>query len=104
VRYQLQELTRGVAFYRRLGLEFDKIHDDRLRMVFTLLDRTAPDRRFTFNVRISAGDAYEVDGVDPPLPPAEVGAMVAALNASNDFSAFVRGMRARFAALVAAGK
>jgi hypothetical protein len=95
VRFQLQELTKGVAFYKRLGLEFEKIHDERLRLVFTLIDPLDPSRPFAFNVRVSeADDAYSVDGVDPPVP--GVPELVAQLNRDNDFSRFVQLMRRRF--------
>lgn len=101
VRYQLNELTKGVAFYKRLGLEFEKIHDDKLRLVFTLIDAAHPTRPFSFNVRVSEGDAYEVDSVEPPV--AGVADLVRSLNATNNFSGFVQAMRAKFVALAASG-
>ena len=100
MRFQLNELTRGIAFNKRLGLEFEKIHDDRLRLVFTLIDGARPDRKFCFNVRVSAGDAYVVDGIEPPVP-GGVEAIVSELNATNDFSRFVQTMRRAFLEVVA---
>lgn len=95
MRFQLQELTRGVAFYKRLGLEFEKIHDERLRLVFSQIDALDPTRKFAFNVRVSdADESYSVDGVEPPVAGLE--ALVAQLNESNDFSAFVQMMRRKF--------
>ena len=95
VRFQLQELTRGVSFYKRLGLEFEKIHDERLRLVFTQIDALDPTRKYAFNVRVSdADESYSVDGVEPPL--AGVDALVAQLNEGNDFSTFVQLMRRKF--------
>ncbi len=35
LKFQMNELTKGVNYYKRLGLEFEKIHDDRIRLVFT---------------------------------------------------------------------
>ena len=96
MRFQLQELTRGVACYKRLGLDFEKIHDERLRLVFTQIDALDPTRKFAFNVRVSGdGDeAYTVDDVEPPV--AGLDALVAHLNETNDFSVFVQMMRRKF--------
>lgn len=103
VRFQLQELSKGVAFYRRLGLDFEKIADERLRLVFTLIDPLDPARAFSFNVRVAGeDDAYAVDSVSPPVP--GVDALVAQLNASNDFSRFVQLMRRKFVEAAAAGR
>jgi hypothetical protein len=93
VRYQLNELTKGIAFYRRLGLDFEKINDDRLRLVFSLIDPADPDRKFCFNVRVTDAEAYEVDSVEPPVAGLE--AAVRALNEGNDFSAFVQVRRCK---------
>lgn len=103
-RFQLQELTRGVAFYRRLGLEFDKIHDDKLRMVFTQVDPADPARRFAFTVWVTPAETYALDDVAPALPPGVAPALLAELNAGNDFSAFVQRMRRAFKALVEGGQ
>ena len=64
------------------------------------LDHRQPDRRFSFNVRVTDSEAYEVDSIDPPLPGIE--AVVRALNEGNDFSSFVQRMRGRFKDLVTA--
>ena len=101
MRFQLQELTRGVAFYKRLGLDFEKIHDERLRLVFTQVDALDPTRKFAFNVRVAESDeAYTVDDVDPPV--AGLDALVAQLNATNDFSVFVQMMRRKFVEVASA--
>ena len=44
VRLELQELSRGLECFRRLGLAFEKLADDRLRLVFTLIDAARPQR------------------------------------------------------------
>lgn len=103
MRFQLHELTRGVSYYKRLGLEFEKIHDDRLRLVFTQVDALDPTRKFAFNVRVADEDAsYSVDGVEPPVAGLE--ALVAQLNATNDFSVFVQLMRRKFVDAAAAAR
>jgi hypothetical protein len=93
-RFQLNELTRGIAFYRRLGLDFEKINDDRLRLVFTQVDPADPEAKFCFSVRVTDADAYEVEECAPPVR--ELPELLRALNESNDFSRFVQAMRAAF--------
>lgn len=98
MRYQLQELTKGIEFYKRLGLSFEKITEDNLRIVLTQIDHANPGRRFTFTVRMSADERYDVVECDPPV--AALQQMLAQLNADNDFSKFVQLMRREFKALV----
>jgi len=93
-RYELQELTRGLECYQRLGLSFEKLSDDRLRLVFTLIDAADPNRRFFFTVRMNDSDAYTVDECSPPID--AMADMVRALNENNDFSKFVQLVRKEF--------
>eukprot|EP00908_Phaeocystis_cordata_P000661 Transcript_10724.p6 GENE.Transcript_10724~~Transcript_10724.p6 ORF type:complete len:87 (-),score=54.36 Transcript_10724:514-774(-) len=81
-----------------LGLEFERVEDERLRIVFTHVDPQAPTRAFTFYVYVDASDRYHVVRCEPAIP--DVQSLVDALNASNDFSAFVRNMRKKFQQLV----
>jgi hypothetical protein len=101
VKFQLNELTKGVSFYRRLGLEFEKIDADKLKLVFTLIDPAAPSKTYSFNVRITAADNYEVDEVNPPI--AGVDVLLTELNTNNDFSRFVQLMRKKFVDTTGAG-
>jgi hypothetical protein len=94
VRFQLNELTKGIANYRRLGLEFEKINDDRLRLVFTLIDPRAPEKKFSFTVKITDSDVYRVDTCEPAVP--RLADLLNTLNETNDFSAFVQSMRSEF--------
>jgi hypothetical protein len=93
-RYELQELTRGLECYQRLGLSFEKLSDDRLRLVFTLIDPTDPNKRFFFTVRMNDSDAYTVDECSPPID--TMADMVRLLNENNDFSKFVQYVRREF--------
>jgi len=93
-RYELQELTRGLECYQRLGLSFEKLSDDRLRLVFTLIDQTDPNKRFFFTVRMNDSDAYTVDECSPPID--TMADMVRLLNENNDFSRFVQLVRQEF--------
>ena len=101
VRYELQELSRGLECYSRLGLAFEKLADNRLRLVFTLIDEANPSRRFCFTVRMTETDAYDVDECEPSV--AALAGLVQRLNESNDFSRFVQGMRREFKRLAGAG-
>jgi hypothetical protein len=47
MEHKLGELDRGISLYKaRLGLAFDKVGDDRLRLTFTCIDPTDPERAF----------------------------------------------------------
>lgn len=85
-----------MAFYKRLGLEFDKIHDDKLRLSFTQVDPLDPGRKFAFSLNVTPSDAYEVEDCVPPLPPGQLEGLVSELNRHNDFSRFVQLMRRAF--------
>ena len=96
---KLSELQKGGAMYKKwLGLEFERVEDERLRIVFTHVDPQAPTRAFTFYVYVDSSDRYHVVKCEPEVH--DVQSLVDALNASNDFSAFVRNMRKRFQQLV----
>ncbi len=100
VRYQLNELTRGLSYYEKMGLAFEKVHDDRVRVVFTQLDPAAPERRCTFCIYVTEpANEYEVTEVEPSLP--SLPSLVADLNTPDDlssFSRFVQRMRQEFKA------
>lgn len=92
-----------MAFYRRLGLEFEKITDDKLRLVFTQIDPADPAGRHAFSLRVTPDDAYEVDDCEPPLPPGTLAGLLGELNGGNDFSRFVQMMRRAFKAAAGVG-
>ena len=99
MEHKLGELDRGISLYKaRLGLAFDKVGDDRLRLTFTCIDPTDPERAFCLEVCVTVGDHYVVQSCEPTLT--ELPGLVHTLNASNDFSAFVRAVRKGFQKLV----
>jgi hypothetical protein len=92
------DLTQGViAFKNRLGLDFQRIGQDQLKLNMTNIDRNDPDRIFSFAVQIDPNDHYHVILCEPQLP--NVDELVGVLNANNDFSKFVRSMRQAFCTL-----
>lgn len=67
VRHQLNELTRGLAAFERLGLAFEKVGDDRVRLVFTALSDAAPAARASLAVHVTPDNAYVVSDVEPRM-------------------------------------
>ena len=101
-RWRVDELTKGAALYKKLGLDFERVENDQLRLCFTQVDAARPQREFSLQVRVDANDVYHVTRVEPGV--AALPALVEELNATNDFSRFVRSMRAAFKAGAAAGQ
>jgi predicted Mrr-cat superfamily restriction endonuclease len=92
------DLTQGViAFKNRLGLDFQRIGRDQLKINMTNIDQGDPDRVFSFAVQIDPDDRYHVILCEPELPNTEL--LVNELNENNEFSKFVRNMRKAFRAL-----
>lgn len=90
-----QELAKGTSMYRKwLGLTFERVGDDRLRLDLTHVDPSSPDRPYSFEVFVDANNAYHVDKCSPTLP--GLPALVARLNETNNFAEFVRTVRRKF--------
>ena len=97
---KLSELEKGCAAYRAmLGLEFERVGDERLRLVMTNIDARAPARAFAFTVFVDSTDNYHIEACEPTVD--ALGELQSQLNQTNDFSAFVRGLRRAFKALCA---
>jgi len=89
------DLTQGViAFKNRLGLDFQRIGQDQLKLNMTSIDRSDPDRIFSFAVHIDPNDSYHMILCEPQLKSTDE--LVNELNHTNDFSKFVRNMRKAF--------
>jgi len=92
------ELTKAVRFFKdRLGLEFVCLQGG-LRISFQFIDPSDVTRVFSFVVLVDQNNQYQVSECNPPVCGLE--ALIAALNAQNDFSAFVQAMRRQFKAQV----
>ena len=58
---KLAELDKGCALYRqRLGLTFERVGDERLRLTFVNIDATNPMKPYAFQVFVDGGDKYHV--------------------------------------------
>ena len=92
------DLTYGIiAFKKRLGLDFQRLGANRLQLNFTNVDPNNHSRVFSFSIHVDETDKYNIISCEPVVEATEQ--LLTALNASNDFSAFVRGMRVKFRAL-----
>lgn len=96
--HRVELLQRGLHAFLRLGLSFERVGADRLRLVFTLIDPCDTERPFAFDVFINPDEKYEVTGCAPLLPCLDE--LIEELNTSNAFSTFVQNMRGAFKELV----
>lgn len=89
------ELAKGTAMYRRwLGLAFERVGEDRLRLDMTHIDPSEPSRAFSFEVYVDAANTYHIEKCSPAVP--GLPTLVARLNETNNFSEFVRTVRRAF--------
>uniref|UniRef100_A0A7S3PMG5 Kinetochore protein SPC25 n=1 Tax=Aplanochytrium stocchinoi TaxID=215587 RepID=A0A7S3PMG5_9STRA len=96
--YDTQQLTRGMKLYKMLGLNFEKVSDDWLKLTFTQIDPNDHSREFFFVVFVDQRDKYHIQEISHSV--GDIQSLVDDLNESNDFSRFVRQMRKRFKELV----
>jgi hypothetical protein len=89
------EMTHGLGFYQaRLGLRFESVAGDNLRLVFSRVSRADPRRECFFSVRVTEGNAYELRECEPKVE--GVDAMLAEINRTNNFARLVCQMRQAF--------
>ncbi|GBG26012.1 Kinetochore protein Spc25 [Hondaea fermentalgiana] len=98
-QHRVAQLTRGATLYKKLGLEFQRDDNTRLRLSFTQIDPRDPDREFFFVIFVDKDDCYHVEQVEPAV--GSISDLIRRVNATNDFSSFVRSMRTKFQALCA---
>ncbi len=107
MRLQLTEYARGLDAYKRLGLAFENVAGEagasnNIRCVMTLISASDPSARHCFEVHVSpTDDTYAVTACQPPV--AALPALVAQLNATNQFSHFIQLMRREFVAMARGG-
>jgi small-conductance mechanosensitive channel len=91
----LSEATKAITLYREnLGLEFERVCEDKLRFIFTLIDPKDVAREFWFTVFIDAAKHFHIEECQPPLD--GLTEVEAELNRDSDFTAFIRKMRRKF--------
>lgn len=92
-----KDLRRAVQSYERgLGLSLRRLPDHGLKLSFSQICRGREDLEHTCIIQVQ-GDIYEVTHCEPHLD--ALPNLVAQLNASNHFGAFVRGLRREFCRL-----
>lgn len=96
--YAIKEMSKGIAYYARLGLTFEAMADENVRLVFTHIDPAQPAQPYTFTLHVSESEEYVLRECSPSLP--SMPTLLAELNATNNFSAFVQRVRAAFVASV----
>lgn len=124
--FRTQQLTRGAKLYKKLGLSFERVSDDWLKLVFNMIDPADETKEvrvlplplrllklpFSFilwsastkmintmvwGMQIISTVCNAFALVKEISPPLEnVQPLIDQLNSSNNFSAFVRQIRKRF--------
>lgn len=79
------------------GLRYKLTPDDRLLLLFTLIDPSSPEREFRL-VLDFAGGQYSVPQCDPPL--ANLGTLLEQVNSDRDVHLFIKKVRREFVQLV----
>jgi len=79
-----------------MGLKFERAKGQ-VRLAFKYIDPQAPEREFSFGVKLDEGDNYQVMECSPPLQGLEP--LLAQLKQHNDLPYFVQALRRRFRAL-----
>jgi cytochrome c biogenesis protein ResB len=86
-------------FQERLGLRFERVDVDHLRVVFNNITAEDPDKEFWFAVHVDQQNVYQIGEGSCRPPVEELPEMLHKLNETNNFGSFVRQMRAKFVEL-----
>lgn len=98
-KFELNQLTRGIVFYKRLGLELESIEpsdseEGRMRMVFTRVDPYDAERMFSFTLGVNQHNEFELVECDPVV--SGTAELCANLRATSNLTRFAVGMRKKF--------
>ena len=92
----LNDLTKGIQLYQKLGLQFEKAQNDCMKFTFTQIDPQYHSRRFEFLLLVDDEDCYQLMDSNPALDPDVCKAFVIQLNEDNDIARFVVNMRREY--------
>jgi len=98
----IDELTRGVVNYKKLGLDFTQTgRDSQLQFLFTELDPSDPSRKFAFVLFVNDDEKYDIIDCDPIIDGKILKDILEELNEKEreDMSLLVRRMRRAFKGL-----
>ncbi|XP_068936701.1 kinetochore protein Spc25 isoform X2 [Petaurus breviceps papuanus] len=95
---KLKMLQKSYDLYKDcLGLEIRKIYGEKLQFIFRSIDPKAPEKPFTFSLRINEERDYEISDSAPHLEC--LAEFQEKIRKSNNFSAFLANVRKAFIAL-----
>jgi len=98
----VDDLTRGIVYYKHLGLDFKKTDgENELQFMFTQLDPKDPTREFSFVLKVDKHDKYEVYDCKPSVDASTLLDVEERLNQEDDYVYLARTMRQAFAETVA---
>jgi len=96
----IDDLTRGVVNYKKLGLDFTQIgRDAQLQFFFTELNPIDPSRKFSFVLDVNDEEKYDIVDCDPNIDVKILVDILEELNRTDlaaDMSMLVRRMRRAF--------
>lgn len=92
----LNDLTKGIKLYQKLGLEFEKAENACMKFIFTQIDPKNHSRRFEFLLLVDEEDCYQLVDSTPALEPEVCKTFVIQLNEDNDIAKFVVSMRKEY--------
>ncbi|XP_043852356.1 kinetochore protein Spc25 [Dromiciops gliroides] len=96
---KLKMLQKSYDLYKdQLGLEIRKIYGAKLQFIFRNIDPKAPEKPFTFSLRINENGDYEISDSAPHLEC--LAEFQEKVRKTNNFSAFLANVRKAFIALV----
>jgi|ERR1712086_248815 len=97
-----EKRTGQQVFQDRLGLKFERVGDDHLKITFNNIDEAEPNKEFWFAVEVDADNVYQIKEGSCKPKIEELPAMLHTLNENNNFGSFVRQMRSKFVQTVVA--
>lgn len=102
----IDDLTRGVVNYKKLGLDFTQTgRDGELQLSFTDIDAEDPSRIFSFVLIVNDEEKYDITNCNPKVDAMELVDVLDELNESGgeDISILARRMRRAFKELCGQG-
>lgn len=95
----IDDLTRGVVNYKKLGLDFTQTgQDSELTLNFTEIDPDDPSKNFSFVLLVNDDEKYDIANCKPQIDAMELEDILEELNESGgeDISILARRMRRAF--------
>ncbi|KAJ5078515.1 kinetochore protein spc25 [Anaeramoeba ignava] len=95
----ISKMNKEIELYTNyLGLEFERVQNDRLRFIFRKIDPKDHNKTFSFTVYIDQYSQYKVEECTPLVD--NLKPLISNLNKTNDLSKFTKEIRKKFRILV----